>query len=359
MNRRIFYTVALPAAILVMGGSDAHAALQCITQPTCTALGYSKETVADCQSYLYCPFDTSYKKCVSGTAGGDCSKYTLTSCPSKGICISCTSGSTIKYALVGCETGYAEVAGLRCKKSYASCEDAGYFTNDTNRDCSSENFIYTTNGTPKNCYTSCTCKSGYTEDDSGNCVKVKVYASCEDAGYFSNDINRTCGSETATIYLSNGSTKTCYTSCSCNTGYVEDQDGDCVKAYASCEEAGYTTSPAGESCATATIYLTNGTKKVCYGSCSSSQGGSGSDYNDCVTRCSLSHAYACEAGSAQACANLRDCIGMCGMNTSSNDFLPPSTMMAVDTISEEQCKIKYTNNLSSDQSCDDCVVYNA
>ena len=46
--------------------SNQAVALDCVKQPTCEELNYSKENVADCaeDGYLLCPFDFNYKKCV-------------------------------------------------------------------------------------------------------------------------------------------------------------------------------------------------------------------------------------------------------------------------------------------------------
>ncbi len=38
----------------------------------CTTLGYSKDNVSGCEHYLYCPFDTAYKRCVK-YGEGQCS----------------------------------------------------------------------------------------------------------------------------------------------------------------------------------------------------------------------------------------------------------------------------------------------
>lgn len=48
-------------AVFVIGITGANAELQCVAQPSCSLLGYSTESVADCVSYIHCPFDKSYK----------------------------------------------------------------------------------------------------------------------------------------------------------------------------------------------------------------------------------------------------------------------------------------------------------
>ena len=49
----------------VIGISNANAELTCVAQPSCAMLGYSKTNVPNCTGYIHCPFDTSYKKCVT------------------------------------------------------------------------------------------------------------------------------------------------------------------------------------------------------------------------------------------------------------------------------------------------------
>ena len=77
------------AAVLVTGHlfiTTPVRALDCDVIPDCASLGYSTEDVDDCEAYLYCPFDESYKKCVSKDY---CADYTLSECPTAAICSSC------------------------------------------------------------------------------------------------------------------------------------------------------------------------------------------------------------------------------------------------------------------------------
>ena len=205
--------------LTILFANPAYAALDCKVQPTCAELGYSKEVSGDCSDYVLCPFDTSYKKCLTTTSEPiDCSNYNLTICPPNGVCVSCNDGGTTKYALAGCKSGYFEDKGISCQKAYASCEAAGYFSDDTNRNCSDENWIFLTNGNVKTCLTSCECIDGYAEDEDGVCVKA--YESCEAAGYFTSDENRSCdqssSSQMVTIYDFKGQVLSCYTGCSCD-----------------------------------------------------------------------------------------------------------------------------------------------
>ena len=204
----------------------------------CLALGYSKDDVVGCKHYLLCPFDTSYKACV-----------------------------TQKYA-DPCEDGYVFING-ECVKAYASCEDAGwkYSSIPANMHCDASTNIYLTNGTKKTCYSACSCIEGYTEDASGKCIQIQdtpKYKSCEDAGYFSSNQNRNCSSSTVEIQLTTGGTASCYTDCVCADGYIED-GSECVRAYASCEAAGYVDlTYTGMNCSgISTIHLTTGGTKEC------------------------------------------------------------------------------------------------
>ena len=46
-------------------GSSAGCASNTTAAGDCATLGYSKDNVDGCEHYLYCPFDTSYKRCAS------------------------------------------------------------------------------------------------------------------------------------------------------------------------------------------------------------------------------------------------------------------------------------------------------
>ena len=35
----------------------------------CSTLGYTKNNTANCSHYIYCPFDSSYKRCTDCNAG--------------------------------------------------------------------------------------------------------------------------------------------------------------------------------------------------------------------------------------------------------------------------------------------------
>jgi len=108
--------ILLAAAVMVAGPllltMPAFAALNCTAQPSCAELGYSKSNETNCESYVSCPFDTSYKACVK--YGADCSSYTLSSCPDTAAsCSTCGNGTNVKYKVNSCKMGY-ELSGETC-----------------------------------------------------------------------------------------------------------------------------------------------------------------------------------------------------------------------------------------------------
>ncbi len=72
----------------------------------CQTLGYSTENVEGCKHYIYCPFNTAYKICANKPSAEEnkCAGYTLSSCPTGGICSSCEQ----KYKLDSCRFGWTQ-----------------------------------------------------------------------------------------------------------------------------------------------------------------------------------------------------------------------------------------------------------
>ena len=73
------FTLTLVSGLVIAGSANA---LTCINDyggtssctnanpaGDCTTLGYSKDNVSGCEHYLYCPFDTAYKRCVKEGCG--------------------------------------------------------------------------------------------------------------------------------------------------------------------------------------------------------------------------------------------------------------------------------------------------
>ncbi len=134
----------------------------------CSTLGYSKANVDGCVKYLYCPFDTSYKRCITQKAM-DCSDYPLTKCPDNGFCSECNDGSTTKYKLDRCDNCFSQISvnGGMCSRNYQydKCPtDAGAAT------CSECTY------SGKTVYNILTCKPGYKLNgvfsNSRTCVKI-------------------------------------------------------------------------------------------------------------------------------------------------------------------------------------------
>lgn len=133
----------------------------------CRTLGYSTESVDGCPHYLYCPFDTSYKRCIA-SAEQDCSSYTLSSCPSNAVsCSACGNGTDVKYKADSCKTGWSLQNG-NCAVSdcsgfdLASCPDGAVCSscvagNSTKYKFSSCSTGYVLNGSE--CYN---CSTMYT-----------------------------------------------------------------------------------------------------------------------------------------------------------------------------------------------------
>lgn len=99
----------------------AYASVNCEQLPDCAALGFSTADDETCASdgYLYCPFDSSYKKCVKHNQI-DCSAYALSTCPEGANCSACGIGTTITYKVDSCEEGYTLADGT-CTPS--DCSD--------------------------------------------------------------------------------------------------------------------------------------------------------------------------------------------------------------------------------------------
>ncbi len=106
----------------------------------CETLGYSTSDVDNCEHYLYCPFDTSYKRCVTQSETSetveDCSDYTLESCPTGAICDICYQTSESGgiayfkryYKITSCEEGYTETTNLTT--GAITCTENGFNLGD-------------------------------------------------------------------------------------------------------------------------------------------------------------------------------------------------------------------------------------
>lgn len=100
------FTVAMVCTQFAV--SSALAALNCSRQPSCSELNYDKQISTNCPAdkIIYCPFDTSYKKCIVSSVQ-DCTGFTLSACPSTAVsCSACGNGTNIKYKVNTCKNGY-------------------------------------------------------------------------------------------------------------------------------------------------------------------------------------------------------------------------------------------------------------
>ena len=210
-------------------GSSSTCAASATAASDCENLGFSKDSPNGCKHYLYCPFDTSYKRCASL----DCTSYTLSSCPANGYCESCKAGGHNYYTLDGCNTGYVKsgnscpanpctgYALTSCPTGASSCSNC--LSGKTNK--------YKVNG----------CKNGYTA--SGNTC---VAAAC--SGYTLTSCPT--GASSCSTCLSGKTNK--YKVNGCKNGYVLSGNSCPVRSCPS----GYSTSTT--SCSSGYTLSTNG-----------------------------------------------------------------------------------------------------
>ena len=445
-------------------GGTASCAPDTTTAGNCETLGFSKNNVSNCEQYIYCPFDASYKRCASL----DCTAYTLSSCPANGYCSSCKAGGYTHLALDGCNKGYVKSGNScpanpctgyplsSCPSSASSCSTClsgktnkykvngckdGYTASgntcvcaktckdtatvpdnatavtETCTACGVDTEIITGfkcndgyQASDNSCVCATTCKDTATVPDNATAVtetctacgvdteiitgfkcndgyvKVndtcqKAYASCEDAGYFTDDTNRDCSS-TATIYLTDGNTTECYTSCSCKSGYTL-SGNTCVAAACSGYPL-YSCPSSATSCSrcksgSSYKYKVNGCKDgytlsgdTCVKEqkqCPNGQhyyGGKCTNCNtlrsNCKKECDNQYDYDIDLQSCYQECDRQYSACTSASTTYSYDYgngIGSSLMLALDTISENQCKVKYSQNLAEMISEDDCIVYNA
>ena len=195
----------------VIGISNANAELTCVAQPSCAMLGYSKTNVPNCTGYIHCPFDTSYKKCVTlDHTEGKCTGYSLADCPPHAKCEPCGS-----YKISSCADGY-KVDGDTCICATVCADrltqkDIPLNAGPIKQSCNAC-------GAVSDIITGWECNSGYV-NISDECKQA--YSGCEAAGYLSSPkSNATCS--TVSVYTSSGSTMTCYSGCTCKSGYTGD-----------------------------------------------------------------------------------------------------------------------------------------
>ena len=104
----------------------------------CTTLGYSNKDVDGCTNYLYCPFDTSYKKCVAGGKELDCADLGYTKSDKSEWCgkiVQCPNDNTLTACVEYCvyndicvdKTGEATASmpSANARMIYSNCSACG------------------------------------------------------------------------------------------------------------------------------------------------------------------------------------------------------------------------------------------
>ena len=159
---RLFFAAAAVAAPFILISNNAYAALNCTTQPTCEQLGYSKSVDANCDDYILCPFDTSYKKCIKKVES-KCADYPFEECPEGASCISCNDGTDTFYKCSS-EAGYV-MDGNTCVQV---CSGPGHLVDLVPKNAHPSEWYYETyNGTTYICFIGCDYNIGDGYDGGG------------------------------------------------------------------------------------------------------------------------------------------------------------------------------------------------
>jgi hypothetical protein len=104
----------------------------CSSLPNCNDLGFiytATQCDEDGLKKIKCPFG-NYYFCSKET----CTGYTLTSCPANGNCSICASGTTIKYKLDSCQSGF-EQSGNTCQGNDPCADYPGKGSSIPNSEC--------------------------------------------------------------------------------------------------------------------------------------------------------------------------------------------------------------------------------
>ena len=221
-------------------GSSAGCASNTTAAGDCATLGYSQDNVDGCGHYLYCPFDTSYKRCATEKTPS-CEELGFTKSSSKmsnwcGEIIECPYDSSYKLCkkmgcsqqdftkddksdwcdnIVYCAADSSYTLCMEPKEWAFACNGYSLSSCPTHGNCSSCSMGTTTY------YKLNSCTSGYTK--SGNTCTINT---CSGYSLYSCPANGNC-----TNCLS-GSTKK-FKLNSCDSGYVK-KGNTCVKSKPSC-----------------------------------------------------------------------------------------------------------------------------
>ena len=173
----------------------------------CETLGYSTQNTADCEHYLYCPFDKAYKRCVAIAENNTCTyQYTIAEYPNvkeigkndsctrdgatyyrdicPGISLSkCQSqGGTLKnicYAYNGAQYGTCDIASDACTYQYSIAQYPNVKQVAQNASCVRDGVTYYRDICPGISSSECSAQGGvlsnvcytYNGNQYGNCSK--------------------------------------------------------------------------------------------------------------------------------------------------------------------------------------------
>lgn len=188
------FVLASPA-IAATASPGGDASTDCTSQPTCVSMGYSTDATCDNGSFIYCPYDISYKKCIPSTSAAiDCEAEGFTtedktSWCSKVVKCSANNNYTLCAKNITCGEGEALI-GADCQPIYASCSAANLLSysecNTTGYTCGLARIIYTSaDGTTATCYSgkiAKSCPAGYTTGTASSCTRTMDGGTCSN-GY--------------------------------------------------------------------------------------------------------------------------------------------------------------------------------
>lgn len=143
--RKLLTTLIIGAAAVLSSPAKASA-LSC-QNADCASMGYTQVDSIDCEIYIRCPFDSSYKACVKYA-----NEYVLASCPLGGNC-------TQRFKVTGCQDGYVMENGV-CTPACTGSTSCPLGYSCTSCKLGSQT-LYTKNG----------CASGYEDATSYTCLK--------------------------------------------------------------------------------------------------------------------------------------------------------------------------------------------
>ena len=242
------FTLTLVSGLVIAGSANA---LTCINDyggtssctnanpaGDCTTLGYSKDNVSGCEHYLYCPFDTAYKRCVKEGCGDGFAKD-VSGCGKsgdKGWLLIKTSGSECGLCSAKqCPNPERPKNTLSCSSDECLAETGNYFGDTPCAVCTT---LCCKDGyakVPSDCGT--TGEQGWELDmfalgTSDGCKKCKA-RSCP-TGYSPENTGGTslaCFPNHVMLYNGYSGNNRCYKCQKCPTGYAT-QDSHCEDGYA-------------------------------------------------------------------------------------------------------------------------------